>query len=151
MEKISKRARDSENEAYTSIVKIRGTIPGAVDEKLYGRLQMAVTLREALEAMERFELRSFIELARGIELEETVRKKIIEDVVKAEKRLRLVYHMIKQEKQQKEKQQALRKKEEGWERKEENEWKNRIEGTHIGGERGPEGRRSDWQQGREKR
>ena len=46
MEKVSKRARDSRNEAYISIVKIRATIPGAVDEKLYERLQMAVTLRE---------------------------------------------------------------------------------------------------------
>ena len=46
MEKIRKILRDSKNEAYTSIAKIRATIPGAVDEKLYERLQMAVTLRE---------------------------------------------------------------------------------------------------------
>ena len=76
---------------------------------------MAVTLREgteeALKAMERFELRSLIELTRGMELEETVRRKIIEDVVKADKRLRLVYQMIEQEEQQK-KEQALRKKRE---------------------------------------
>ena len=31
MEKIRKRLKDSRDEAYTSIAKIRATIPGAVD------------------------------------------------------------------------------------------------------------------------
>ena len=72
---------------------------------------MAVTLRKgtgkALEAMERFELRSFIELTRGMELEE----------------------------QQKKEQQALRRKEESWEKKEAQEKKSRIEGTYNKGKR----------------
>ena len=81
-----------------------------------------------MEAMKRFELRSFIELTRRMELEETVRRRIIEDVVKTDNQLRLVYQMMEQEEQQKEEQQALKRKEESWEKKRAQEKKSRIEG-----------------------
>ena len=47
-----------------SIARIRATIPGAVDEKLYEKLQMVVMLREGTEeaskAMDRFKLKSLL-------------------------------------------------------------------------------------------
>ena len=85
-----------------------------------------------------------------MELEEIVKRKIIEDVVKPDKQLRLVYQMMEQEEQQKKEQQVLRRKEESWERKKAQEKKSRIKGTYNSGERGPKGR-SDWEHGREKR
>ena len=61
IEQMMRRSRDSKDRAYTNIARIMSTVPGAVEEKAYGWLLMAVMLREetekASEAMDKFELK----------------------------------------------------------------------------------------------
>ena len=42
MEKMRQRSKNSRNKVYVNIARIKVTIPGAVDEKLYEKLQIAV-------------------------------------------------------------------------------------------------------------
>ena len=91
MEQMMRRSRDSRDRAYINIAKIMATVPGVVKEKAYRQLFMAVTLREktekASEAMDRFELKALVEVIEGMGLEPMVKKKLINEVVKADKQL----------------------------------------------------------------
>ena len=64
---------------------------------------MAVMLREeteeTLEAMDRFELKALVEVVKGMGLEPMMKKKLINEVMKADKWLQLVYQMMEQKKQ----------------------------------------------------
>ena len=61
-----------------SIARVRVTIPGAVDEKSYEKLQMTVTMREGTEetseAMDKFKLKMLLKVTKGMRLEEIVKK-----------------------------------------------------------------------------
>ena len=65
---MQRKARNTRNKTYTNIVRIRVTIPGTVENKAYKKLQIAVILREeiedASEAIDRFELKSILEIMR---------------------------------------------------------------------------------------
>ena len=89
MEQMMRRSRDSRDRVYSNIARIMSTVPGAVEEKAYGWLLMAVMLRketeEASEAIDRFELKVLEEVIEGMGLEPMVKKKVIDKVVKANK------------------------------------------------------------------
>ena len=91
MVQMMRRSRDNRDMVYSNIAKIMSIVPGAVEEKAYGQLFMAVTLREetekASEAMDRFELKALVEVIEGMGLEPMVKKKLIDKVVKADKQL----------------------------------------------------------------
>ena len=102
MEWMMRRSRGSRDRVYTNIAKIMSTVPGAAEEKAYGQFLMADMLREEAEeeseTMDRFELKALVEVVKGMGLEPIVKKKLINEVVKADKQLQLVYQM-EQEKQ----------------------------------------------------